>query len=156
LNDEFKMATGSGKTKVMSLAIVWSYYHAVRENQSPLARHFVVIAPNLTVFERLKEDFKPEGGGPDIFDSDPLIPVEWRGDWNLTVVLQDEAGGAATGSALYLGAGEGIQLRINSVYAPLSQSQRRTRDAGPSRVMDLAAAHTTHILPDRVRAHFRE
>ncbi len=98
----FKMATGSGKTKVMSLAIVWSYFHALRESDSPMARHFVVIAPNLTVFERLKEDFKPEGGGPDIFDRDPLIPPEWRGDWNLTTVLQDEAGGAATGGVLYL------------------------------------------------------
>ena len=53
----FKLATGAGKTKVMSLAIVWSYFHALRESDSPLARHFVVIAPNLTVFERLKEDF---------------------------------------------------------------------------------------------------
>lgn len=98
----FKMATGSGKTKVMSLAVVWSYFHALRESDSPMARHFVVIAPNLTVFERLKEDFKPEGGGPDIFDRDPLIPVEWRGDWNLTTVLQDEASGASTGGTLYL------------------------------------------------------
>jgi type III restriction enzyme len=98
----FKMATGAGKTKVMSLAIVWSYFHALRESDSPMARHFVVIAPNLTVFERLKEDFKPEGGGPDIFDRDPLIPVEWRGDWNLNTVLQDEAGGASTGGTLYL------------------------------------------------------
>lgn len=98
----FKMATGSGKTKVMSLAIVWSYFHALRESDSPMARHFIVIAPNLTVFERLKEDFKPAGGGPDIFDTDPLIPVEWRGDWNLTTVLQDEASGASTGGTLYL------------------------------------------------------
>src|SRR6266545_4671262 len=98
----FKMATGSGKTKVMSLAIVWSYFHALRESDSSMARHFAVIAPNLTVFERLKEDFKPEGGGPDIFDTDPLIPVEWRGDWNLTTVLQDEASGAHTGGTLYL------------------------------------------------------
>ncbi|MEP6880123.1 MAG: DEAD/DEAH box helicase family protein, partial [Nitrosospira sp.] len=98
----FKMATGSGKTKVMSLAVVWSYFHALRESDSPMTRHFVVIAPNLTVFERLKEDFKPEGGGPDIFDRDPLIPVEWRGDWNLTTVLQDEASGASTGGTLYL------------------------------------------------------
>jgi type III restriction enzyme len=57
----FKMATGTGKTKVMSLAIVWSYFHALRESDSTMAKHFVVIAPNLTVFERLKEDFKPEG-----------------------------------------------------------------------------------------------
>ncbi len=79
----FKLATGAGKTKVMSLAIVWSYFHALRESDSPMARHFVVIAPNLTVFERLKEDFKPARRRPDIFDRDPLIPVAWRGDWNL-------------------------------------------------------------------------
>lgn len=98
----FKLATGTGKTKVMSLAIVWSYFHALRESDSPMARHFVVIAPNLTVFERLKEDFRPEGGGPDIFLKDPLIPVAWRGDWNLSVVLQGAAAGAATGGTLYL------------------------------------------------------
>ena len=94
----FKVATGAGKTKVMSLAVVWSYFHALRESDSEMARHFVVIAPNLTVFERLKEDF----GDGRIFDTDPLIPAEWRGDWNLSVVLQDEAGGMTTGSTLYL------------------------------------------------------
>jgi hypothetical protein len=70
----FKLATGTGKTKVMSLAIVWSYFHALRESDSPMAKHFAVIAPNLTVFERLKEDF----GNGVIFDKDPLIPVAWR------------------------------------------------------------------------------
>lgn len=64
----FKLATGAGKTKVMSLAIVWSYFHALRESDSKLARHFVLIAPNLTVFERLKDDFKPSRGGADIFE----------------------------------------------------------------------------------------
>src|SRR5690606_32595687 len=39
----FRMATGSGKTKVMSLAIVWSYFHNQRESESPMARHFVLI-----------------------------------------------------------------------------------------------------------------
>ena len=111
----FKLATGAGKTKVMSLAIVWSYFHALRESDSPMARHFVVIAPNLTVFERLKDDFKPSRGGLDIFDRDPLIPVAWRGDWNLSVVLQDEATGAATGGALYL-------TNIHRLYEP---AQRR-------------------------------
>ena len=98
----FKLATGAGKTKVMSLSIVWSYFHALRESDSPMAKHFVVTAPNLTVFERLKSDFKPAEGGADIFDKDPLIPVAWRGDWNKSVVLQDEANGAATGGTLYL------------------------------------------------------
>src|ERR1035437_8900868 len=86
----------------MSLAIVWSYFHSLRESNSPMAKHFVVTAPNLTVFERLKTDFKPAEGGKDIFDKDPLIPVAWKGDWNMSVVLQDEANGAATGGTLYL------------------------------------------------------
>lgn len=85
----------------MSLAIVWSYFHALRE-VSDMPRHFVVIAPNLTVFERLKEDFRPVGGGPDIFMRDPLIPPEWKGDWNFFLVLQDEASGASTRGVLYL------------------------------------------------------
>lgn len=53
----FKIATGAGKTKCMSLAIVWSYFHALRESDSPMAKHFLLIAPNLIVFERLKSDF---------------------------------------------------------------------------------------------------
>ena len=65
----FKIATGAGKTKIMSLAMVWSYFHSLRESGSDLARHFVVVAPNLTVFERLKEDF----GDGKIFDADPLV-----------------------------------------------------------------------------------
>src|SRR3990172_11439027 len=98
----FKVATGAGKTKVMSLAIVWSYFHALRESDSPLARHFVVIAPNLTVYERLKEDFHPEGGGSNIFSKDPLVPPAWRGDWNFSVVLQDAARGGAAGGGHHL------------------------------------------------------
>lgn len=82
----FKLATGTGKTKVMSLAIVWSNFHALRESDSPMARHFVVIAPNLTVFERLKEERKPLGEGVSVSgwkpfqvthsENHPAIPAE--------------------------------------------------------------------------------
>ncbi len=146
----FKMATGAGKTKVMSLAIVWSYFHALRESDSPLAKHFLVIAPNLTVFERLKEDFKPDGGGPDIFDRDPLIPVEWRGDWNLSVVLQDEAGGAATGGALYL----------TNIHRLFDAGKRRSSSAdaydwmGPA-VSRAKALDTGAALRERITGHAR-
>ena len=145
----FKMATGSGKTKVMSLAMVWSYFHALRESGSTMAKHFVVVAPNLTVFERLKEDFKPEGGGPDIFDKDPLIPTEWRGDWNLSVVLQDEASGAATGGVLYL-------TNIHRLF----DNTRRKKDAetfdwmGPA-VSKAKALDTGAELRDRITSHPR-
>jgi type III restriction enzyme len=93
-----KVATGAGKTKIMSLAIVWSYFHSLYEPNSELPRHFVVIAPNLTVYERLKDDF--EGGA--IFYRDPLIPEAWRGDFQMQVVLQDEPGGTLRQGAIYL------------------------------------------------------
>jgi hypothetical protein len=32
----------------MSLAVVWSYFHALRESDSDMARHFVLIAPGLS------------------------------------------------------------------------------------------------------------
>lgn len=146
----FKMATGSGKTKVMSQCIVWSYFHALRESDSNMARHFVVIAPNLTVFERLKEDFKPEGGGTDIFDNDPLIPVEWRGDWNLTTVLQDEAGGAHTGGVLYL----------TNIHRLFDNSNRKTLKGGAFEWMGPAVAKASALdtgaaLRERITGHER-
>ena len=145
----FKLATGAGKTKVMSLAIVWSYFHALRESDSEFAKHFVLIAPGLTVYERLKDDFRPDDGRKDIFDSDPLIPPEWRGDWNLSVVLQDEAGGAATGGVLYL-------TNIHRLHD--SKKGKGASDAyewmGPA-VSKATALDTAAALRDRITKHPR-
>ena len=55
-----KMATGSGKTKVMSLVIAWQFFNAVAEARDDFAKTFLLIAPNVIVFERLRTDF--EGG----------------------------------------------------------------------------------------------
>lgn len=87
-----KMATGSGKTKVASLAIAWSYFHKLYERNSPLSKNFLFIAPNIIVLNRLKKDFE----GLKIFKQDPLIPENgfenrnWQSDFQLTVHLQDE------------------------------------------------------------------
>ena len=80
-----KMATGSGKTMVMALVIVWSYFHARREPGSPLSTNFLVLAPNVIVFERLRVDF--ENGR--VFRDLPLIPPSWKFD--LRVILRGEA-----------------------------------------------------------------
>jgi type III restriction enzyme len=93
-----KVATGGGKTKVMSLAIVWSFFHRLKEPGSDLAQHFAIIAPNLTVYERLKDDFENCA----IFYKDPLLPEEWKSDFQVQVVLQDEPGGASTTGTVYL------------------------------------------------------
>ncbi len=87
-----KMATGSGKTKVLSLALAWSFYHKLYEPESELARNFLVITPNIIVLDRIYRDFQ----GLRIFFNDPVVPDNgydghnWRDDFQLTLHLQDE------------------------------------------------------------------
>ncbi len=86
-----KMATGSGKTKVMSLILAWSFFHKTYEENSDLARNFLVIAPNIIVLDRLYKDFN----GLKIFFEDPVLPdngfdgQNWRDDFQLTLHVQD-------------------------------------------------------------------
>jgi len=87
-----KMATGTGKTKVLSLALAWSYFHKLYEPDSELARNFLLIAPNIIVLDRIYKDFQ----GLRLFFEDPIIPdngfdgQNWRDDFQLTLHLQDE------------------------------------------------------------------
>jgi len=81
-----KMATGSGKTKVMSLAVTWAYFHALREPESLLSSTSLLIAPNLIVYERLREDV----GHARVWRTDPLLPPEWRADFDLQVCLRGD------------------------------------------------------------------
>ena len=87
-----KMATGAGKTKVISLLIAWSFFHKVYEPDSELSRNFLVIAPNIIVLDRLRADFD----GLKIFFNDPILPDNghegrnWRDDFQLTLHIQDD------------------------------------------------------------------
>ena len=87
-----KMATGTGKTKVMSLAIAWSFFHKLYEPNSELSRNFLVITPNIIVLDRIYHDFQ----GLRVFFADPVLPDNgfegrnWRDDFQLTLHLQDE------------------------------------------------------------------
>ncbi len=87
-----KMATGAGKTKVMSLVLAWSYFHKLYEPGSELARNFLVITPNIIVLDRIYKDFQ----GLRIFFEDPVLPDNgvdghyWRDDFQLTLHVQDE------------------------------------------------------------------
>lgn len=86
-----KMATGSGKTKVLSLILAWSYFHKLYEEASDLARNFLIITPNIIVLDRIRTDFE----GLRIFYSDPILPENgfydknWHDDFQLTVHIQD-------------------------------------------------------------------
>lgn len=89
-----KMATGSGKTKVLSLILAWSYFHKLYEDESPLARNFLVITPNIIVLDRIRADFD----GLKIFFEDPVLPENgfcvqnWKDDFQVTLHIQDEIG----------------------------------------------------------------
>jgi type III restriction enzyme len=82
-----QLATGSGKTKMMSLIIAWAYLNAVLEGESKLGfgQHAILIAPNLFVKDRLLQDFAPPTGETSVFFSDPVVPPAFERDFNLKV-----------------------------------------------------------------------
>ena len=87
-----KMATGAGKTKVIGLTLVWSYFHKLYEKDSPLSKDFLIIAPNIIVLNRLRKDFD----GLKMFFEEPFIPdngfddKDWKNDFQLTLHIQDD------------------------------------------------------------------
>ena len=121
------MATGTGKTKVMSLVLAWSYFHKLYEPGSDLARNFLVIAPNIIVLDRLYRDF----GGLRIFFADPVLPDNgvdgrnWRDDFQLTLHKQDQVNITRPSGNIFL-------TNIHRVYAgddiPASPDDDNTMD----------------------------
>jgi type III restriction enzyme len=93
-----KMATGSGKTKVMALCIAWQFFNAVAEGREDFATSFLVIAPNVIVFERLRADF----AGGKIFRTDPIIPPELRIFWDVEFYMRDDPERTPSEGAVYL------------------------------------------------------
>jgi type III restriction enzyme len=87
-----KMATGAGKTKVMALTLVWSYFHKLYESNSRLSRNFLIIAPNIIVLERLRKDLEELK----MLFQEPFIPLDgfedrdWYTDFQFTYHYQDE------------------------------------------------------------------
>src|SRR5207249_1654001 len=85
-----------------------------------------------------------------IFEQDPLIPTAWRGDWNVSTVLQDEAAGAATGGVIYL-------TNIHRLYDPSSRGvgdEDNYDFMGPA-VSKAKALDTAQVLRERITSHPR-
>ncbi|MBM3475641.1 MAG: hypothetical protein FJX75_20445 [Armatimonadetes bacterium] len=98
-----KMATGSGKTKVMALAVAWQFLNSQRETgpeAEEYARTFLLIAPNVIVLERLKTDF----AGARIFSplGDPVVPKHIRAFWDFDCVIRGEGEKAHAAGTLFL------------------------------------------------------
>ena len=88
-----KMATGSGKTKTMGLALVWSYFNRMYEDNTDCSKNFLIIAPNIIVLDRLRKDFE----SLQMFKDDPILPDDthynktWKDDFlKIAVHIQDQ------------------------------------------------------------------
>lgn len=68
----FALATGVGKTRLMGAMIAWLFI-------TGRSRHFLVLAPNLTIYEKLKKDFslgQPKyvfAGIPEMANTPPVV-----------------------------------------------------------------------------------
>ncbi len=68
----FALATGVGKTRLMGAMIAWLYL-------TGRSQHFFVLAPNLTIYEKLKQDFLPGSpkyvfqGIPELAQTPPVL-----------------------------------------------------------------------------------
>ena len=108
-----KMATGTGKTWVLSALLIWQYLNAKHE-QGDYTENFLIVAPGLIVYERLLDAFlgkEREGGDgrdfetSDIFHSQDLfLPESYReevfGFFKSCVVKKEEIGSKVTGDGL--------------------------------------------------------
>jgi type III restriction enzyme len=112
-----KMATGSGKTKVLSLVLAWSYFHKLYETDSELSQNFLIITPNIIVLDRIRTDFE----GLKIFFSDPVLPdnghegQDWRSDFQPNLHIQDEIGAISNTGNIFL-------TNIHRVYEGATES----------------------------------
>ena len=99
-----KLATGAGKTKVISLLIAWCYFHRSYEADSDLSTNFLLVAPNIIVLDRLRQDFD----GLRIFYDDPVLPPNghegrnWHDDFQMTLHVQDDIGIVSETGNLFL------------------------------------------------------
>jgi len=134
----FKMATGSGKTWVMAMAIVWSHFHKKRISGSELSTNFLIVAPNIIVYQRLEKDF----GSNRIFNELPLVPPEWRGAFAQKVILREEATEPDASGNLFL-------TNIHQLYESRDQewTPQNAVEAllGKSPVKDLAAGQRSML-----------
>ena len=97
-----KQATGTGKTKVLSLLIAWCYFHKQYVPDSELSQNFLLLAPNTIVLDRLKTDIE----GLSVFNHDPVIPPNgYAGhSWNFypKVHIQDNISSLSNSGNIFL------------------------------------------------------
>ena len=140
----FKMATGSGKTCVMAMAIVWAHFHKQRVPGSELSTNFLIVAPNVIVYQRLERDFAANR----IFHKLPLIPPEWHGEFSQKVILRGETAEPDPSSNLFLTNVQQLYESRDQEWTPQNAIEALL---GKKPAQDLAASGQRSIL-ERVKS----
>lgn len=140
----FKMATGSGKTWVIAMAIVWARFHKQRVAGSELSTNFLVVAPNVIVYQRLEKDFAANR----IFYELPLIPPEWRGAFGQKVILRGEAAEPDPSGNLFLTNVQQLYESRDQQWTPQNAIEALL---GKKPAQDLAASGQRSVL-ERVKS----
>lgn len=88
-----KLATGTGKTVVMALLVVWSTLHKRKVSGSTLSQNFLVLVPNLTVRDRVsghpRGDGLDSGGEHNLYDAFEMVPPEYREEFRPNVMVRN-------------------------------------------------------------------
>lgn len=94
-----KLATGTGKTLVMALVVVWSTLHKQKVSGSRLSSNFLVLVPNLTVRDRVRgvDDYakQPTGSGLDprspenLYEEFEIVPPEYLAEFHPNVEVRN-------------------------------------------------------------------
>ena len=110
-----KMATGTGKTWVLSALLIWQFLNAKHDDsqRGRFSKNFLLVAPGIIVYERLLDAFlgkRREDGTRDAETSDfkrnqeLFLPLAYRaeifGILSSCVSAKDEIGRKVTGEAL--------------------------------------------------------
>jgi type III restriction enzyme len=110
-----KMATGTGKTWVLDILLIWQYLNSKHEESESgeYSRNFLLIAPGIIVYERLLDAFlgkRKEDGNRDFEQSDfrrfeklfipPAYSEEIFGFIQGCVTQKEEIGKKVTGDGL--------------------------------------------------------
>ncbi len=134
-----KMATGSGKTLVMALSVVWSYLNAINEPEGgDYAKNFLIVAPNVIVFERLAGDFN----GGEVFRRYPMVPPEFAGQWrDVRFVMRGDATDAASDGVVYV-------TNIQQLYETRQTRRGRGRGGPPAPIAALLGPAASDTVQD--------
>jgi len=130
----FKMATGSGKTFIMAMAIVWQYFNKLYGQNGGIrySSHYLLLAPNIIVWDRLRKDFENNV----IFRDYPFIPLEWQADFDLQTILRSGHEAPHSRGVLHL-------TNIQQLYERREEEEKNPADemVGPKPKREETAAY---------------